>query len=65
MDLEFDPLNGVRADALDLELLRKMKKAGFYEIKIGVESGDPKVFSKIDKGESLEQIKKAAQMIKK
>lgn len=65
LGLEMRCLGGVRADKLDLELLKKMKEAGFLHLSIGIESVNPLVFSKIKKGESLEAIKKAIENAKK
>jgi anaerobic magnesium-protoporphyrin IX monomethyl ester cyclase len=39
--------NGIRADCLNLALLKKMKKAGAKSIFVGVESGDQQVLDKI------------------
>lgn len=47
---------GVRADAMPLELAMKMKIAGCRSINIGVESADPQVLKNIKKGETIEQI---------
>jgi len=56
--------NGIRADRLDKELIELMKKAGCYSISIGIESLHPEVFKKINKGESLDDVKRAIKMIK-
>lgn len=53
-----------RADSLDDEVISLLKKAKCPSIGIGVESGDPEVFKKIKKGETLEDIEKAAKLIK-
>jgi magnesium-protoporphyrin IX monomethyl ester (oxidative) cyclase len=39
--------NGVRADLLNMELLKKMKKSGANSIFVGVESGDQEILDKI------------------
>jgi anaerobic magnesium-protoporphyrin IX monomethyl ester cyclase len=39
--------NGVRADRLTLELLKKMKKSGCKSIFVGVESGDQQILDKV------------------
>lgn len=39
--------NGVRADCLSMDLLKKMKKSGANSIFIGVESGDQEILDKI------------------
>ncbi len=56
--------NGIRADNLDFELAKLMKKAGCTSIALGVESGDPAVFDSIKKGEPLEAIVNAVKCIK-
>ncbi|MBI2038638.1 MAG: radical SAM protein, partial [Candidatus Nealsonbacteria bacterium] len=57
--------NGIRADKIDEEFLEKAKKAGCNYIAIGVESGSQEILNRIPKGETLEDIRKAAKMIKK
>ncbi len=56
--------NGVRVDRLDLELLEKLKKAGCYQISIGVESGNQKVLDVVDKGLALDDIRRAVRLAK-
>src|SRR3989344_1088614 len=56
--------NGIRADSVDLELLKKMKQAGCYSISIGVESGDQKILDNIDKGTTVEKIRTAFSLAK-
>lgn len=55
----------VRIDKIDAELLEIMKKAGCYEIQIGIESGNDRVLSYIGKGINLEIIRKQIPIIKK
>ena len=59
--LNFDwvPQSGMRADKVDRELLKLMKKSGCSELIFGIESGNKKVFKNIEKGEKLEDIEKA------
>lgn len=54
--------NGVRADKLDRELLKLMKKAGFYYIAFGVESGNQKILDNIKKHTTLSVLKKTIEM---
>lgn len=56
--------NGVRADRLDKELLKLMKRSGCHAIAIGVESCNAEEFNSIKKGETLEQVIWAAQKAK-
>jgi radical SAM superfamily enzyme YgiQ (UPF0313 family) len=51
--------NGIRADKVDYDLLKKMKDTGFTEIAIGVESANDHILQSIKKGEKLEDIEKA------
>ncbi len=49
-----------RANAVNLELLTLMKKAGCKEIAFGIESGSDEVLAATDKGVSKDQIRQAA-----
>lgn len=53
-----------RIDKLDKEILQVMKKSGCIRVKVGVESGSDEVLKRIKKGLSVEQIRKAVEMIK-
>lgn len=53
---KFECGNGVRADKVDFEMLKKMRGIGFYSLAFGVESGNNKVLKAIKKGETIEQI---------
>jgi len=48
--------NGLRADSLDEELLKRMKEVGFKSFGIGVEAGNNRVLKILKKGETIEQI---------
>jgi len=47
----------------DVETLQLMKKAGFIQLALGVESGSPKILKKINKGINPEQIRKGIKAI--
>lgn len=51
--------NGIRADRMDRELLKRMKEVGFRSLAIGVEAGNNKVLKSIKKGETIETIEQA------
>jgi len=51
--------SGIRADATDEEVLWKMKEAGFKWLSFGVEGGNDRVISRLNKGETIGQIEKA------
>lgn len=53
-----------RADLVDLELLRTMKRAGCNSIKVGIESGSERILKLMDKGITLEQIRKSAKLFR-
>lgn len=48
-----------RADKVDLELLKLMKKNGCWSISFGIESGSEEILRKMNRTITLEQVKKA------
>ncbi len=54
-----------RVDKVDREILRWMRKAGFYELSFGIESGSPSMLIKINKRTDLEKINRAIFLTKK
>ncbi len=58
-------VTNIRADTVTDRLLILLKKANCDSVGLGVEHAHPDVFSRINKGESLEQIANAARLIKK
>ncbi|MCJ7772368.1 MAG: B12-binding domain-containing radical SAM protein [Desulfobacterales bacterium] len=54
----------VRVGHIDDELLLLLKKAGFLQLSIGIESGDPEILQSIKQGMSLEAVKKDVEKIK-
>ena len=54
-----------RADGFDEELARLMEKTGCIKVQVGIESLDPEVFKKIDKGESLDIVIKGIKLLRK
>ena len=63
--IKWDTPNGVRADRLTPELIKKMKKAGVYKVGIGVESGSPRILEKIKKSLDLDKVKESVSLLKK
>ncbi|MDD5111952.1 MAG: radical SAM protein [Candidatus Altiarchaeota archaeon] len=55
--------NGVRADSLDLDTLKLMKKAGCHYLYIGIESGSQRILDRIKKGLTLDQVRRAVNMV--
>jgi radical SAM superfamily enzyme YgiQ (UPF0313 family) len=58
-------IDNLRADRIDEEMLDLLKKIGVDHICIGVETGNPRVFEAIHKGETLDEIVRAARLIKR
>lgn len=56
-EVHFRFANGVRADVIDEEILRAMKKAGVYSLSFGIESGSKSTLKKMKKGLKLEKAK--------
>lgn len=54
-----------RVDKVDLELLKHMKKCGCISIGFGIESGSPKMLKLMNKGQTVEQAKKAMKICQK
>ena len=54
-----------RIDLVSEKLLRWMKKAGFYEIAYGIESGSPDMLVNINKRTNLDRIIRGAKLTKK
>ncbi len=63
--LLFNCCNGIRVDRIDEELLRLMKKAGFFRVSLGIESGSQKILDNVEKKMKLESYVKAIKMFKK
>lgn len=51
--------NGIRADRVDYELLKRMKDIGVREVGFGVDGGNNKVLGYLKKGEKIETIERA------
>ena len=64
LKIRFQCYNGLRVDRIDLELLKKMKSAGFYFLAFGCESGNQQVLSNIKKAITLEQVRNAVRWSK-
>jgi len=63
---QWETPNGVRADYLTLDLLKKMKKSGCQSVFVGIESGDQYVLDNIiGKRLKLKNVIKFAEMCKK
>lgn len=56
--------NGIRVDRLNRNTLVNMKKSGCWSVTLAPETGDPFILEKIQKGFSLETVKKVRQWCK-
>ncbi len=65
VELHFNCPNGIRADTIDSELLELMKKAGFYRVAFGVETGSQKILDNIAKNLKIEDIVEAFKICRK
>ncbi|MEW5944929.1 MAG: radical SAM protein [bacterium] len=54
----------MRAGQADVELFRKMRRAGCFEVGFGVESGNPEILREIAKGITIEQVEEAVRLAK-
>ena len=52
-----------RANLIDEELIKKMKKAGCNVIKLGIETGSEKILKDTKKGVTFEQMREAAKLL--
>lgn len=51
--------NGIRADKVDYDLLKRMKQIGFRYITFGVDGGNNRILELVKKGETIESIESA------
>lgn len=63
--INFTCPNGIRAEVVDFDLMKLMKKAGCYCISYGIESANCEILEKIGKSENLDLIKKSIEMAEK
>lgn len=56
---------GIRADHLDEDLVRRLKRAGVWLVSLSPESGSPETLRRIRKGFRLEDVKRAVGMLKR
>ncbi len=55
---------GIRADAVDEELAKTLKKYNVSPVVVGVENGDPDTFEYVSKGETLEEIEHSLKILR-
>ncbi len=56
--------NGVRLERLDREIIELMKKAGFYSIAVGIESGSDRIRKLIRKGSTTDEVRRKIRMVR-
>ena len=56
--------NGIRADRIDEQLAKKMKRAGVFRAGIGIESGNVEVLNKLNKQLDLNNVIKAIKILR-
>ena len=64
LNITFNNPNGVRIDTLDKELLLLMKRAGWYSLTLGMESGSQRVLDSVKKRQNLEVVRKKLNLIR-
>ncbi len=57
LDIAISFPNGLRADRMDRELLRKLKAAGCYSITYGIETASPRLQKEIRKNLDIEKVR--------
>jgi len=62
--LSWNSQNGIRADRINENLAKKMKRSGCRYVWIGIETADEKVFNTINKGEKLKDIERGIKHLK-
>jgi len=61
---EISLTNGIRADTVDEELVKMLRKNKVSPVVIGVENADPDTFEYVSKGESLAEIEQALKLLR-
>lgn len=61
LDIQWECVQGIRADRITEDILRLMKEAGCRQVAIGIESADEEVLEMMNKGERLGDVRKAIQ----
>ena len=64
-DLRFSLYNGVRPDICDDQMFRLMKQAGFYHVRLGIESSSQEILDKANKNLELTKVKETIAAIRK
>lgn len=62
MEIGYDLYNGIRADRVTSQLLKKMKRSGCKFVSYGCESGDQKIINSMGKNLKLADVRKAVRL---
>lgn len=65
LDIVLKCPNGIRIDSLDENILRWMRRAGFYHMILAIESGSQRVLNQVNKKLDLEKVPEIAKLAKK
>jgi radical SAM superfamily enzyme YgiQ (UPF0313 family) len=65
LNISFACPNGVRIDTLDEEVLKLMKKTGFYILHLGIESGSSKILTYMHKDLTTKEVLEKTKLMKK
>ena len=57
--------NGIRANSLNEEVVKWMKKSGLKYAGLGIESGNQKILDRVGKQQTLTEVKEAVRLLKK
>jgi len=64
LDLTFSCPNGLRIENIDKKLLTIMRKTGFYEFTIAVESGSQSILNSVNKRLNLKKLRETVKLVK-
>ncbi len=65
LDIKLSCVNGLHVRSVDYELFQKLKKAGCSEVWFGIESGNPTILKRINKGITTDMVKNAVKQAKR
>jgi radical SAM superfamily enzyme YgiQ (UPF0313 family) len=64
LDASWCTPNGVRLDRLTPDILRLMRRAGFYSVSVGIESGSDRVLTRMKKGTTTQKVARNLEMVR-
>lgn len=63
LNLTFYAVAGIRIDRIDEELINLMRKAGFYHLAVGIESGSDRILKLMKKGLTVDKVRENVKII--